>query len=54
VNGKVRTEILVSKDDTEEMIKNIVLSNDVVKNWINGKEIKRFIFVPGRLVNVVI
>lgn len=54
VNGKVRTEILVSKDDTEEMIKNIVLSNDVVKNWINEKEIKRFIFVPGRLVNVVI
>lgn len=54
VNGKVRTEILVSKDDTEEMIKNIVLSNDVVKNWVNGKEIKRFIFVPGRLVNVVI
>lgn len=54
VNGKVRTEILVSKDDTEEKIKDMILSNDIVKNWTNGKEIKRFIFVPGRLANVVI
>lgn len=54
VNGKVRTEIFISKDDTEEQIKKIVLENETIKNWTNGKEVKRFIFVPGRLANVVI
>jgi leucyl-tRNA synthetase len=44
----------VSKDDSEEKIKEIVLENETIKNWTNGKEVKRFIFVPGRLANVVI
>ncbi len=54
INGKVRTEIIVSKDETEEKIKEIVLSNEIVKNWMAGKEAKRFIIVPGRLVNIVV
>lgn len=54
VNGKVRTEIEVSPDISEEDVKNIVLSNDIVLNWVDKEKIKRFIYVKGRLVNIVV
>ena len=54
VNGKVRTEIVVSKDTTEEEIKDVVMKDKNVTTWTDGKEIKRIIYVKGRVLNIVI
>jgi leucyl-tRNA synthetase len=54
VNGKVRTEIMISKDMTEDYIKNLALKNKEIIGWVEGKEIKRVIYVPGRVINIVV
>jgi leucyl-tRNA synthetase len=54
VNGKVRAEILISEEMTEEDIKKIVLNDKNVLVWTSGKEIKRFIYVPRRIINIVV
>jgi len=54
VNGKVRDKIEVEADISEEKAKELAFSQKKVKNWIEGKEIKKVIFVPGKLINIVI
>jgi leucyl-tRNA synthetase len=54
VNGKVRSKLEVPAEITEEELKEKVLFDEKIKKWIENKEIKRFIFVPKRLVNIVI
>ncbi len=54
VNGKVRSEILISKDMTEEAIKSKAISDRKVEIWLGNKEIKRIIYIPGRIINIVI
>ncbi len=54
VNGKVRAEIEFAPDSSEADIKEIVLSNEAVKSWIKGGEIKRFIYIKNKLVNIVV
>jgi leucyl-tRNA synthetase len=54
VNGKVRSEIIFPKDMSEEEIKIIALKDKTLSAWIDGKEIKRFIYVPGRVINIVV
>lgn len=54
VNGKVRSKIEVSSDITEEELKEKVLSDEKIKKWTEEREIRRFIFVPNRLVNIVL
>ena len=54
VNGKLRDQIKVSVDISEEEAKKIALKSEKLKKWIDGKEIKKIIFVKGRLINVVI
>ena len=57
VNGKVRAQIEVSKDVEEKEVREIALANDVVDKWVkklgNG-EIKRFIYITGRIANIVV
>ncbi len=54
VNGKLRARINVSRDASREEIEEIALSNENVKRHIKGKGIKKIIFVPKRLINVVV
>jgi len=54
VNGKVRSSITVSTDSTEQEIIEKALEEDNVQHWINGKEIKRTIYVKGKIINVVL
>ncbi len=54
INGKVRDKITVSADISEEEAKKIALEREKVKNHIAEKEIKKVIFVKGRLINIVI
>jgi len=54
VNGKVRAEILASKDVNEESIKEMAMKDKNVITWTEGKEIKRVIYVKGRVLNIVV
>jgi leucyl-tRNA synthetase len=54
INGKTRTEITVAADLVQGDLEKEVLSNAVVRKWIEGKTIKKVIVVKGRMVNVVI
>jgi len=52
VNGKVRGEIEIAKDADEETAK--ALAMEVVSKFVDGKELKKFVYVPGRIVNIVV
>ena len=54
VNGKLRGREIVSKDLTEEEMKNKALNNENVIKFINNKEILKVIIVLNKLVNIVI
>ena len=54
VNGKLRGSIVVSIDDSEDVIKNKALNNDNVKRHIEGLEIVKVIVIKGRIVNIVV
>jgi leucyl-tRNA synthetase len=54
INGKVRDQISlpadVSKDDAIKLAK----ETEGAKKWIEGKEIIKEIYVPGKLINIVV
>ena len=54
VNGKVRARIKIPADAGEEEVKEIALRDEKVKKYTEGKEIKKVIYVKGRLVNIVV
>ncbi len=54
VNGKVRERLLVAIDVTEDEVKETALENEKVKIFTDGKEIKKIIFVPEKLINIVV
>ena len=54
INGKVRTNIAIALDDTEAQVHEIVLGNELVQKWMEGKSVKKLIFVKGKMINVVI
>ncbi|HFC76854.1 MAG TPA: NUDIX domain-containing protein [Candidatus Moranbacteria bacterium] len=54
VNGKVRDKIKVVADISEDEAKEKALASEKIQKYTNGKEIKKVIFVKGRLVNVVV
>ena len=54
VNGKVRGRITVARDAGEELIRKLALDEPHVKQHLDGKQIAKFVVVPGRLVSVVV
>jgi leucyl-tRNA synthetase len=54
INGKVRANISIDLDATEAQVHEIVLNNELIQKWIEGKPIKKLIFVKGKMINVVI
>ncbi|MDE3234929.1 MAG: leucine--tRNA ligase [Bacteroidota bacterium] len=54
INGKMRTTINIALDASQEQVEQIVLSNEVVKKWVEDKPVKKFIFVKNKMVNVVV
>jgi leucyl-tRNA synthetase len=54
VNGKLRDTILVSADATESEIKEKALASEKVKSYLAGKELVKSIFIPNKLLNLVI
>ena len=54
INGKMRASIKISLAAPEEDVKKIVLENEIIAKWLDGKYPKKIIFVKGKMVNVVI
>jgi leucyl-tRNA synthetase len=54
INGKVRVNLNFPADMAKEEIEKQVLANEQVIRWMEGKELKKIIVVPKRIVNVVV
>ncbi|MFZ5994719.1 MAG: leucine--tRNA ligase [Thermodesulfobacteriota bacterium] len=54
VNGKVRSRVEVDAGQGESEIKAAAITDLRIKEWINGKEIKKVIIAGNKLVNIVI
>jgi leucyl-tRNA synthetase len=54
VNGKLRDKLLVPACISEAEAKELALSRERVKAYINSKKLTRVIYVPNRVVNIVV
>ncbi|MFT5086693.1 MAG: leucyl-tRNA synthetase [Planctomycetota bacterium] len=54
INGKVRDRLEFAADAAPDIIKEVVLRRERVREWMRGKEVKKVVVVPGKLVNVVV
>jgi leucyl-tRNA synthetase len=54
VNGKLRSKVTVSASASEDEVKAASLADDKVKSFTEGKSVKKIIYVPGKLVNIVV
>jgi leucyl-tRNA synthetase len=54
VNGKTRSKVHVPRDADEETVTAAVLQDPVARRFIDGKQIRKRILVPNRLVNLVV
>ncbi len=54
INGKVRDQVEVAAGVKEEEVKKLALAQDKIVKYIDGKNIRKIIFVPDRLINFVI
>jgi leucyl-tRNA synthetase len=54
INGKTRTELTLDLNITQQEVEQIVLSNEIVKKWLEGKEIAKIIYVKNKMINVVV
>ncbi len=54
INGKLRSRILTRAGETDEKIKELALSDEKISRLIAGKKLVKEIYVPQRLVNIVV
>jgi len=54
VNGKVRSKLTVRPDIGEDELRARALADERVRPWIDGKQVRKVIVVPGKLVNIVV
>ena len=54
VNGKLRGKVVVPAGATEDEVRTAALADERVQKSFDGKSVRKVIFVPGRLVNIVV
>ena len=54
INGKLRTTLVLPLDISQPDAETQVLSDEKVKKYTNGSPIKKFIFVKGKMINIVV
>ena len=54
INGKTRGIILANKDISEENLFILINKVSKLKSYIDGKNIKKKIFIPEKLINIII
>ncbi len=53
VNGKVRAKLKLAKDTDKDSAEKAALADDNVQKFVEGKDIKKVIVVPNKIVNIV-
>jgi leucyl-tRNA synthetase len=53
VNGKLRAKVTVAADATQETVQALALSEENVSRFTDDKTIRKVIYVPGKLLNIV-
>ena len=54
INGKVRANINMDLGLEQSDVEKLVLQNEIVQKWLEGKPPKKIIYVKNKMVNVVI
>ncbi|MBN1140375.1 MAG: leucine--tRNA ligase [Deltaproteobacteria bacterium] len=54
VNGKVRGKILVPSDAADDLVRQTALADPNVVRFVEGKELRKVVVIPNRLVNIVV
>lgn len=53
VNGKLRAKLTVAADATKEQVEELGLNDENVTKFTEDKTIRKVIYVPGKLLNIV-
>ncbi|ROL56357.1 leucine--tRNA ligase [Bacteroidetes/Chlorobi group bacterium Naka2016] len=53
VNSKIRGRVYVQLDTQQDVVFNLAIEEPNVQKYINNKEIKKIIFVPNKLINII-
>ena len=53
VNGKLRAKLTVAADASQESVEQLALGEENVNKFTDGKTIRKVIYVPGKLLNIV-
>ena len=54
VNGKLRDRIAVAPDANEETVLAVALASPKIKEYTDGKSMRKVVYVQGRLLNLVV
>ena len=54
VNGKLRGRVTVPANADEAQVREAALADEGVQRYTDGKPIRKFVYVPGKLANVVV
>ncbi|ANH83333.1 leucine--tRNA ligase [Niabella ginsenosidivorans] len=54
INGKMRTTMILSLEASQQEVEQLVLANEVVQKWVDGKTPKKIIYVKNKMVNIVV
>lgn len=54
INGKMRVKLELPANITQDEARKLALANEVVQKWVEDKPLKKFIFVPSRIINIVV
>lgn len=54
INGKVRGKVIMDKDASKEDAIKSAQEDNNIKSYIEGKEIRKIIYVPGKILNIVV
>ncbi|MCX4187595.1 leucine--tRNA ligase [Methylophaga sp. OBS4] len=54
VNGKLRAKISVAAEADQQAVEGVAFADENVQRFTEGKEVRKVILVPGRLVNIVV
>lgn len=54
INGKVRGSLIVGRDEREEDIKEKAFALPQIRKYLEGQEIKKVVYIPGKIISVVL
>jgi len=54
VNGKVKTTVLIPKGSSKEKVKEIIDTLGVLDKYVQENTVKKFIYIPERMISIVV